>query len=182
MVANNFIFRVSSLCQLISCSFYYNFNGQNRGNLEDISRTHYKRVHTLITKNFGRFNFRTKVCPEIKTSEIFSVRIQKASEIFGGHILIYLSSETIFCLSCQSMREGGGGKMRVGIKLLDIRLQLDRVLESLSSGQSTVRPILVSDGDGFWGKIRVKSQFYVFHFCPKFCPKLSENTIFLSEN
>ena len=123
IVANNFIFRVSSLCQLISCSFYYNFNGQNRGNLEDISRTHYKRVHTLITKNFGRFNFRTKVCPKIKTSEIFSVRIQKASEIFGGHILIYLSSETIFCLSCQSMREGGGVKMR------DLRLQLDRILE-----------------------------------------------------
>ena len=27
--------------------------------------------HTLITKNFGRFKFRTNVCQKLKTSEIF---------------------------------------------------------------------------------------------------------------
>ena len=44
--------------------------------------------YTLITKNFGRFDFRTKFRPTSKTSEIFCVRNLKAFKIFRDLIMI----------------------------------------------------------------------------------------------
>ena len=39
---------------------------------------------TLITKNFGRFKFRTNGCPKLKTSEIFRVRNIWRPKFFDG--------------------------------------------------------------------------------------------------
>ena len=47
------------------------------------------RKFTLTTKNFGRFKFRTKFCPALRTPEIFCVRNLKASEIYK-YLIIHL--------------------------------------------------------------------------------------------
>ena len=79
--------------------------GRYPGNL-----TLVKLFTTLVAKNFGRVYFRPKFCPKIKTSEIFGVRILKASEFFNSHIflvfqfLIVENNEKAFSFSILAFR------------------------------------------------------------------------------